>query len=472
MPQTLKCDKPYNIDEARKRKGLPRSKRQDSRTTMYELTIRIPDDFQVFFDGKTKFTRRAFVLNRRELQDEVRAFEDEKNEEFIRAKDDYEKPLEAKGKVTQALPLNDMGYCTASLTEFAERYIEVRSHGSVSEETIKNELNYMRYIRATIGDMVFFEVRADDIERCLIAIPRLSRIWAEERKKALEENRKTAKWAKEKKTLVKPLKEPRTAGSDTQAKVLKFLREVYNYGLGKEQTPRNPAHARFLSRVFKQSKPLIDPLMADEAAKFLEAIEKLPLSWFKLSLLSLFCTGIRPEEMQAIRAGSFAFGDVEDALRVTGAVKHGGTIITEYLKSDAGRRTIPIDSLLSCTAKQWIAVKSQMIEDLGLMPTMRMPLMSDGPKPYAYNTWRKQWVKFIDENGFSGIRPYALRHTYATQNLANGENIKTLSVLMGHESPSYTLDLYAGYVPNTAMGIGSRYIDYIRSSARDCGFTY
>ena len=330
----------------------------------------------------------------------------------------------------------------------------------------------MRYIRATIGDMVFFEVRADDIERCLIAIPRLSRIWAEERKKALEENRKTAKWAKEKKTLVKPLKEPRTAGSDTQAKVLKFLREVYNYGLGKEQTPRNPAHARFLSRVFKQSKPLIDPLMADEAAKFLEAIEKLPLSWFKLSLLSLFCTGIRPEEMQAIRAGSFAFGDVEDALRVTGAVKHGGTIITEYLKSDAGRRTIPIDSLLSCTAKQWIAVKSQMIEDLGLMPTMRMPLMSDGPKPYAYNTWRKQWVKFIDENGFSGIRPYALRPTYATQNLANGENIKTLSVLMGHESPSYTLDLYAGYVPNTAMGIGSRYIDYIRSSARDCGFTY
>ena len=153
MPLALKCDKPYNIDEARKRKGLPRSKREDSRTTMYELTIRIPDDFQVFFDGKTKFTRRAFVLNRRELQDEVRAFEDEKNEEFIRAKDDYEKSLEAKGKVTQALPLNDMGYCTASLTEFAERYIEVRSHGSVSEETIKNELNYMRYIRATIGDM-------------------------------------------------------------------------------------------------------------------------------------------------------------------------------------------------------------------------------------------------------------------------------------------------------------------------------
>ena len=42
MPLALKCDKPYNIDEARKRKGLPRSKREDSRTTMYELTIVSP----------------------------------------------------------------------------------------------------------------------------------------------------------------------------------------------------------------------------------------------------------------------------------------------------------------------------------------------------------------------------------------------------------------------------------------------
>ena len=63
-----------------------------------------------------------------------------KNQEFVEAKSAYEKSLEAKGKVTQALPLSDMGCCTASLTEFAERYIEVRSHGSASEDTIKNEL--------------------------------------------------------------------------------------------------------------------------------------------------------------------------------------------------------------------------------------------------------------------------------------------------------------------------------------------
>lgn len=470
--QILTCDKPYNLDEVRKAKGKPRIARADSRTTLYELTIRIPKDYRVYVEGKTKYTRRVFTLNRRELQSEVRDFEDEKNAELEKAIVEYNRALESSERKALSLPVGEDGYCTASVREFAERYIEVRSHGSVSPETIKNELNYLRYINATIGDKAVCRVTSDDVEACLIAIPRLSRQWGQERIKRLEENRKTATWAKKKKTLVTPLKEPPVAGSDTQAKVLKFLREMYNYAFEKEQVPKNPAHARFLSRVFKQSKPLIDPLMADEALRFLEAVMKMPLSWVKLSFLALLCIGVRPEEMQALLSGSFLFTGPEPETRIIGAVKHGGVKIEEYPKTDAGRRTIPSGSDLAETAKEWIAVKSQMIEDMGLMPTMRMPLMSDGPRPHAYNTWRKHWLKFIDENGFSGIRPYSLRHTYATLNLANGENIKTVSVLMGHESPSYTLDLYAGYVPNTARGIGGRYLSYIRSAGQDCDFIY
>ena len=74
--QLLRCDKPYNLDEVRKAKGKPRIAREDSRTTLYELTIRVPKDYRVYLEGKTKFTRRVFALNRRELQNEVRAFED------------------------------------------------------------------------------------------------------------------------------------------------------------------------------------------------------------------------------------------------------------------------------------------------------------------------------------------------------------------------------------------------------------
>ena len=40
-------------------------------------------------------------------------------------------------------------------------------------------------------------------------------------------------------------------------------------------------------------------------------------------------------------------------------------------------------------------------------------------------------------------------------NLANGENIKTVSVLMGHASSGYTLDPYADYVLTTGVGWAS-----------------
>ena len=46
-----------------------------------------------------------------------------------------------------------------------------------------------------------------------------------------------------------------------------------------------------------------------------------------------------------------------------------------------------------------------------------------------------------------------------------GENIKTVSVLMGHESYDYTLNLYAAYVPNTGIGIGKRYMSFLRAAA-------
>ena len=70
-----------------------------------------------------------FALNRRELQNEVRAFEDEKNDELEKAIAEYKLALESSERKALSLPVGEDGYCTSTLTEFAERYIEVRSHG-------------------------------------------------------------------------------------------------------------------------------------------------------------------------------------------------------------------------------------------------------------------------------------------------------------------------------------------------------
>ena len=76
----LRCDKPYDLDEARKQKGLPRRRRKDSRTTAYELTIRVPKDYRRYFDGKRKLTRVVYALNKKDdLKSQEESFEAEKN---------------------------------------------------------------------------------------------------------------------------------------------------------------------------------------------------------------------------------------------------------------------------------------------------------------------------------------------------------------------------------------------------------
>ena len=454
----LHCDKPYDIDEARKKKGLPRRKRKDARTTAYELTIRIPDEYRTYFSGKKKLTRTVFALNKKDdLKDQVAAFEDEKNAEL-------ERKQEERGWVKQD-GKSEPGRCMTPLGTYAKRYIEIRSNGSVSKDTIKNEERYLQYVDAVIGTIPICKVTAEDIERCLLKVPELSEKWARERQAAWEENRKTARWVRKHGTLVKPFKPIKVAGPDMQAKILKFLREVMNYALEKEDVSKNTAKAKFLTRVFKKSKPLIDPLMADDAARFLQEVEKLALGYFKVSLLLLLNTGMRPEEMLAIRVGNIIFGENETLIKITSAVDRDGKKIREYPKSDASRRSVPVDDYTADTLKQWIDLKSALMKEMGFKPSMSMLICGPEMIPRTYQSWYRDWLKFASDAGFEGVRPYALRHTFATLNLANGENIKTVSVLMGHASSAYTLDLYAGYVPNTGIGIGTRYMNFLRTAA-------
>jgi integrase len=49
--------------------------------------------------------------------------------------------------------------------------------------------------------------------------------------------------------------------------------------------------------------------------------------------------------------------------------------------------------------------------------------------------------------GCPKIRLHGLRHTHATLLLAAGANVKTVSARLGHASVAFTLDTYAGALP-------------------------
>lgn len=243
-----------------------------------------------------------------------------------------------------------------------------------------------------------------------------------------------------------------------QSKVLKFVREVLNDAVDREHVGRNVAKKRFLSKGFRKGRPLIDPLMEDEAEAFLEEASSLPLDMTKVAVLILFSTGMRPEEMLAQRVGTFVPAEEgEDAqMRIVAALRAGR--IENYTKPDSSMRTVPLDRYTASVVEAWIEEKRRALDEMGLVLRSSTPLLGETGNPWSYNSFKKRWNAFVRKAGFAGTRPYALRHTFATINLARGENIKTVSALLGHADASYTLDLYVGFIPATTRGLADRYV--------------
>lgn len=440
--QLLHCDKPYNLDEAAARRGVPRRKRKDSRTTAYELTIRIPEEHRRHFGGKKKLTRVVFALNKKvDLKGQVRAFEEEKNAVLGLA-------LEAQGGGS----LDAAAWAAMPFGEYAERYVE-RRVGVISPASTANERRYLKYAKATIGSIPLKELVAEDVERCVLAVPRLSEEWALEKRRREEENRERLRREGRLKKRA-PFSPVRVAGLAMQSKVLKFVREVLGDAVDREHVGRNVAKKRFLSKSFKKGRPLIDPLMEDEAARFLEEAAALPLCMAKVAVLVLFATGMRPEELLALRVGSFvdARDGGEAQIRIVAALREGR--IEGYTKSDSSMRTVPLDRYTASVVREWMEAKRAELDGMGFVLRSSTPLLGVAGRVLPYESFRNAWRRFVKRAGFEGTRPYALRHTFATINLARRENVKTVSVLLGRTDASYTLDLYVGFI--LAMAKGSR----------------
>lgn len=102
---------------------------------------------------------------------------------------------------------------------------------------------------------------------------------------------------------------------------------------------RNVAKSRFLSKNFRKGRPLIDPLSEEDAARFLAEVKALPQCSFKVEVLFLFSSGMRPEEMLGVRPSGLSLRGASSAC-ITGAVRRDSNEVEEYAKTSTSRRTV------------------------------------------------------------------------------------------------------------------------------------
>ena len=173
-------------------------------------------------------------------------------------------------------------------------------------------------------------------------------------------------------------------------------------------------------------------LLADEAEKIGKPVDGLPVRWQAY-------TGCRIGESLALKVGDV---DADKRRARIGRTwtddGHGGSMLGTPKNGKA--RNIAIPRFLMPQIK---AQMDGMGDDDWLFRATR------GGNVWT-NTWRTRiWNKAVKAAGMedTGVTIHSLRHTYASFAIAQGADVKTLQMQLGHSSPSITLNTYTALWP-------------------------
>jgi integrase len=165
-------------------------------------------------------------------------------------------------------------------------------------------------------------------------------------------------------------------------------------------------------------------------------------SLYMVALLGL-STGCRRGELLALR-----WKDVDldgGTLRIEQSIEQTKAGLRfKAPKTRHGRRTIALAPSVVAELRQHR--KKQLEERLrlgmGKIPDDGLVLARWDGKPRSPNAVTKEWTRALAEFGMPAVSLHALRHTHASQLIASGLDVLTISRRLGHGSPTITLSVY------------------------------
>ena len=155
-------------------------------------------------------------------------------------------------------------------------------------------------------------------------------------------------------------------------------------------------------------------------------------------------TGMRRGEILALTWDHIdldgAMIQVEKSITVYGEVKDP--------KSEAGKRALNIDADTVEHLRTWKAFQASELDKICIEQTDTTPVCRSDKGEYVNPTnFSRWWRGFAESSGFAGLKFHELRHTQASQLIANGVDIKTVQGRLGHASASLTMNQYAHALP-------------------------
>ena len=172
-------------------------------------------------------------------------------------------------------------------------------------------------------------------------------------------------------------------------------------------------------------------------------------------------TGMRRGEVLGLRWSDVDF----DAARLS---VHEAVLNVEYevgidsVKSDAGRRTIDLDSRTVAVLRSWRKTQREERLALGLRVAEHDHVFAKADGRALHPDYFSQvFERHVEKSELPRIRLHDLRHTHATILLKAGVPVKVVSERLGHSSPAFTMSVYQHVLPGMQADAAAKFSEAV-----------
>lgn len=263
--------------------------------------------------------------------------------------------------------------------------------------------------------------------------------------------------------------EPRYYKKESVMKHKRIMSAIFNNAIRDTILADNYTSDRYLKlefpREIKTNTDGVHVVTSDEvfdlqeSRMFLEALkqEDHPIKVFYLSALLL--SGMRPCELNGLKWQDINFVNKTITVKRDRLYNKTYGVFEDIPKTDAGYRTFTMPQILYNVVlkyKEWydeyVAERQCLYEDNEdhLIISLRGGLTH----PDTPGSWMKQ---ILEKYNLKKIKMYGLRHTFASQSIFSGADIKSIASRIGHADPSVTLKIYTHFLKDGDIAAADKF---------------